>query len=68
MQSAEICGKLNVTVRADGYPICPHCRRVVHGVRVSAETECKALRIYCRQCKQVFELHIDKGQCLQGPC
>lgn len=63
-------GKL-VTVREDGFLICPECERRKAAapawrvnrslLRIEPDTRAKALRIRCRSCKQEIVLNIDEA-------
>ncbi len=46
----------------DGWLGCPVCRRKKHLLKVWPETTAKNLPIFCRNCKTVLLLDIERGQ------
>lgn len=51
--------KLNMK---DGYIVCPVCKRKTNQA-VRPETTAKNLQLWCRNCKSVHLVDIDRGQC-----
>ena len=59
MQSSTQCGKL---VIKHGWITCPNCRRNHRLLRITDETQAKALPVYCRTCRMEVILDIEQGQ------
>lgn len=59
MQNAELCDKLRVR---NGRYVCPFCKRTTYQ-KASSETSAKNLILWCRFCKEEFQVNIDSGQC-----
>ena len=55
-------GRMNVT--KNGFPICPVCRRPMHGVRILHDTAMRNAGMRCKQCKRDFILNVESGQCV----
>ena len=62
MQQERNCGKLIVK---NGWLACPVCRRNKRLLRVPPDTEAKALRVYCTDCKTELILDIARGQSVE---
>ncbi len=62
MQQNRNCGKLIVK---NGWLTCPVCRRNKRLLRVPPDTEAKALRVYCTDCKTELILDIARGQSVE---
>lgn len=62
MQQEQNCGKLIVK---NGWLACPVCRRNKRLLRVPPDTEAKALRVYCTDCKTELILDIARGQSVE---
>ena len=57
-------GKLIVR---DGYVVCPSCKFNTTQ-RLRPDTEAKNLRVWCRKCKHVSVVDIERGQCFLSQC
>lgn len=53
-----------ITVR-DGWITCPGCQKNHRLLRITDETEAKALPVYCRDCKRTIILDIERGQSVE---
>ena len=61
MQSAQERGKM-LTVK-DGWVTCPVCRKNRRLIQIKPDTEARNLSLWCRNCKAVFLVNIEHGQC-----
>ncbi len=59
MQSEAQCDKLKVR---NGRYVCPFCGTATYQ-KASLETSAKNLILWCRRCKEEFQVNIDSGQC-----
>ena len=59
MQTKNNCGKLVVK---DGWYVCPNCQQRSHQY-IRPDTVAQNLELWCRNCKAVYLVNIERGQC-----
>ena len=65
LQKFEMCGTI-IAVK-DGYIVCPSCRFKT-SQQIRQDTQARRLLVWCRKCKQVTVVDIDRGQCFLSQC